>query len=116
MNTLPLCPRLQLQVPIYIDQIMYLEGQGNYTKLFMINGKQMLLSKNIGLFDELLPHSAFIRLNKTYIVSLQSVDDWTYINARTLIIQLPGGNKIEVSRRRVECVKNRLEQTKPIKK
>lgn len=110
MNTLPLCPRLQLRDPIYIEQILYLEGQGNYTKLFMRNGQQLLLSKNIGLLDQLLSHSIFIRLNKTYIVSLQSVVDWTYINAKTLIVKLSSGNTIEVSRRRVECVKNRLKQ------
>jgi two-component system LytT family response regulator len=108
MNQLPLCPRVQQKKPIFIEQIAYLEGCGNYTTVYLIDGGRLLLSKNIGLFDELLPTDAFVRLNKAYILSFSSLTDWKYSKPKSLTIRIPNGQWIEVSRRRIVEVKGKL--------
>lgn len=108
MNPLPLCPRLQLRSPIYVEQIIYMEGCGNYTTVYLKNGQRITLSKTIVLFERLLPRAQFIRLNKTYLVGRDVVQAWRYCNAKSLSVQLTNDLTVEVARRRVAQVRRVL--------
>lgn len=105
---LPICPRLQLKQPIYVEKIAFLEGCGNYTIVHLLDGSRVLLSKNIGLLNSLLPPGAFVRLNKTYIANLKSIKIPEWSKNKLLIIKLPNDQLTEVARRRVTLVKNLL--------
>lgn len=108
MNPLPLCLRLQQKRPIYIEEIAYLEGSGNYTMVYFVNGDRVLLSKNIGLLSHLLSSAEFIRLNKTYLINIKCIAAYEYAVPKWLAIQLPNGQWTEVSRRRIRQVRQKL--------
>jgi len=108
MNPLPVCPRLLRKHPIYVEQIALLEGCGNYTLVHLLDGSRVLLSKNIGLLDSLLPSEAFVRLNKTYIANLKSIKMPERSKNKLLIIKLSNNQLTKVARRRVALVKNLL--------
>jgi DNA-binding LytR/AlgR family response regulator len=91
-----------------MTKIAYLEGSGNYTTVHLQNSEPLLLSKNIGLLGEILPTNNFVRLNKTYVISLAYLTDWEYFNAKSLTVRLPNGQWTEVARRRVAEVRDKL--------
>jgi two-component system LytT family response regulator len=99
-----LCPRLQLQQPIYIEEILWLEGTGNYTLLHLENGQQILTSKTLSIFDKLLPNSTFLRINKSIMVSMRCIESWTQQKSKHLQITLQNGQTVRVSRRRIWAV------------
>ena len=108
MSPLPICPRLQLKEPIYVEQIAFLEGCGNYTVIHLMDGSRVLLSKNIGLLDSLLPSEEFVRLNKTYLIRLKSIKEYESLKDKSITIRLPNNQWTEVARRRVTDVKQKL--------
>ena len=56
-----------------IADIRYIEGQDNYVKIFLDNGKYLLVRMSMKAMQEQLPASAFIRVHRSYIVSLKKV-------------------------------------------
>jgi DNA-binding LytR/AlgR family response regulator len=56
-----------------LDEIIYLEGFGNYIKLYSSQG-MTLLHKTLTYFTNILPENQFIRIHKSYIVALRCID------------------------------------------
>lgn len=66
---------------IKIDDILAVEGQAAYSKLYTIDGSQYLLSKNIAhLEKELEEHPKFYRSHKSWIVNLEKVLSYSKSN------------------------------------
>lgn len=61
------------QVKVYLEDILYIEASGNYTKLILINSK--LLSTRVPLNELLLllPTEKFIRTHRAFIVAKNKV-------------------------------------------
>ncbi len=82
---------------IRVDEILYLEGQGNYT-LLQDEKKQYLVCKTIKDFESILNPSVFLRLHKSYMVNVNklvrySPNDGGYVS-------LSNEKTIPVSRRK----------------
>ena len=103
-ETIELCPKLQRKQPIYIEEIVWLEGLGNYTMIYFRNGQKILTSKTLGLFDQQLPKEIFMRVNRSYVVRLHEVS-LTQTSTKALQIILPNGPMVEVSRRKKRIVR-----------
>lgn len=103
-----LCPKLQRRLPIYIEDILWLEGNGNYTMVHLQGGKKILTCKTLMMFGKLLPSNTFLRVNKSQLISTKSITDWKQSGSRSLNIQLSNGEILEVSRRRICAVKAHL--------
>ena len=55
------------------EEILYIEGTGNYVTVYTLNKKILsLLTMNQTL--QLLPANTFVRIHKSYIVSLKHID------------------------------------------
>ncbi len=57
------------------NDILYCKSDGSYTTVFMKNGEDHLVSKNIKHIEELLPKDIFIRIHKSYIINLNEVEE-----------------------------------------
>lgn len=70
---------------IEVKKIIYCEAEGKYTKVYLQDGKHVLMSINIGEYEEMLGQYGFIRihnsflLNKSYIEKIQRVKDLFFI-------------------------------------
>ena len=62
----------RLQKVVYND-ILYIEGQGDYQSIVTVKGKIMTL-QNFTKLENILPSDNFIRVHKSYIVSLQKIE------------------------------------------
>jgi len=74
----------------YIQDIIYLEGYGNFVKLHTIEGVT-LLSKTLTYFVDILPGDQFVRIHKSYIVALKSITKLDVNNLEIKNTSLPIG-------------------------
>ena len=65
------------QYQVAIDDIIYMEKQGNYISLALSEQKILIRESMYGIFD-LIPRRKFIRIHKSYIVALAHISHIEY--------------------------------------
>lgn len=83
---------------VKLGDIRLFESVGNYAKVFFGTNKPLIL-KSLNALEERLDEKVFFRANRKHIVNLRMIDKIEpYFNGG-LLVELKGGEKIEVSRR-----------------
>ena len=83
---------------VKLSDIRLFESVGNYAKVFFVGNKPLIL-KSLNALEERLDQKTFFRANRKHIVNLRMIDKIEpYFNGG-LLLELKGGEKIEVSRR-----------------
>jgi two-component system LytT family response regulator len=78
--------------------IVFLEGQGRYTKVVLLDGRTFMVVRNIGEFEtELKPHR-FFRIHKSYLINCMHVKKIAKNDGG--FVELSNGKSIEISRRK----------------
>jgi two-component system LytT family response regulator len=72
MHTLLLPDMDGFQV-IPLADILYLEGAGNYSKIYMLNDESLLSSHNVGYYEDYLLNEGFFRISRSHIINLSHV-------------------------------------------
>lgn len=83
---------------VRLADVRLFESDGNYIKVYFENFKPMI-HKSLNALDQRLDDRTFFRASRKHIINLgwvESIDTW--FNGG-LLVQLKGGEKIEVSRR-----------------
>lgn len=81
-----------------VQNIVRCESTGNYTKIFFTDKKQLLVSKPLKEFEELLTDVDFFRVHNSHLINLQQMD--SYIQGEGGFALMSDGTQVEVSRRR----------------
>ena len=83
---------------VKLSEIRLFESVGNYAKVFFGANKPLIL-KSLNALEERLDEKTFFRANRKHIVNLRLIEKIEpYFNGG-LLLELKGGEKIEVSRR-----------------
>ena len=83
---------------VKLSDIRLFESVGNYAKVFFGTNKPLIL-KSLNALEERLDPKTFFRANRKHIVNLRMIEKIEpYFNGG-LLLELKGGEKIEVSRR-----------------
>lgn len=83
---------------VRLSEIRLFESVGNYAKVFFGTNKPLIL-KSLNALEERLDTRLFFRANRKHIVNLRMIEKIEpYFNGG-LLLELKGGEKIEVSRR-----------------
>ncbi|MEP6948384.1 MAG: response regulator [Ginsengibacter sp.] len=83
---------------VKLSDVRLFESVGNYAKVFFGNNKPLIL-KSLNALEERLDDKVFFRANRKHIINLRMIDKIEpYFNGG-LLLDLTGGEKIEVSRR-----------------
>ncbi len=83
---------------VKLNEIRLFESVGNYAKVFFGANKPLIL-KSLNALEERLDEKMFFRANRKHIVNLRMIEKIEpYFNGG-LLLDLKGGEKIEVSRR-----------------
>lgn len=85
-----------------LDELLFIEGDGNYFHL-NFKTKKSTLKGALSNIEASLPNSDFIRVNRSYIVSIKDV---TSFNNRRIVITT--GEEFTLSRAHAENVMNKL--------
>lgn len=92
---------------VRLSNIRLFESDGNYIKVYFDNFKPMI-HKSLNALDERLDDRTFFRASRKHIVNLdwvESIEPW--FNGG-LMVQLKGGEKVEVSRRQAAKFKDMM--------
>ena len=108
----------KLLIPFYdrkrtvsVDEIVRLEGSGNYTNFFLKDGTKMLVSRTLKEYETLLDGQAFVRVHKSCIVNLEFVRKF-YVKKEGEL-ELADGQQIKISRRRAQMFIDRIRDFQP---
>lgn len=83
---------------VKLSDIRFFESVGNYAKVYFGPNKPLIL-KSLNSLEERLDERTFFRANRKHIVNLRLIDKIEpYFNGG-LLLEMKGGEKIEVSRR-----------------
>lgn len=83
---------------VKLSDIRLFESVGNYAKVYFGANKPLIL-KSLNALEERLDEKTFFRANRKHIVNLRLIDKVEpYFNGG-LLLEMKGGEKIEVSRR-----------------
>ncbi len=86
---------------IKLDDIIFCEGDGNYTTFYLTGNKKIVVSKPLKEYDDLLPRHQFIRTHQSYLVSLKFIHHYD----REGILHMKNGVEVPVSVRKRELVR-----------
>ena len=70
-------------VKLNFDDIAYFHSVGDYVKIYAADGKMVMAGETMKNIEEALPGGEFVRVHKSYIVSLRSI---LYIEGNHLMI------------------------------
>lgn len=61
---------------VFLDNIIYLESMRDYVTI-QTGNKKIITKQTLNHFDSILPGNKFLRIHKSYIVSLSKIDSFT---------------------------------------
>ncbi len=79
--------------------IMYLEGEGNYTKIYFSDGTQYVDTRSLGIYEDILDPQKFFRVHKSHIVNILCVNE--FLNNEGSFVIMKNGTKLTISRLRL---------------
>lgn len=80
-----------------VDDIIYIESDGNYSTLFLQNQKKIVVTKKLKQVDAILPEHYFFRIHNSYIINLNKIK--AFIKNEGYVI-MDSNHKIPVARQR----------------
>jgi two-component system LytT family response regulator len=93
---------------VKMNDIVYCEAEGSYTKFYMANGESIFVSRNLRHYEELLAPSGFFRTHHSCLVNPLKIKVYDRkTDSGTLILE--GGHTVPVSQRKKDFVINLLE-------
>ncbi|WP_397363793.1 LytR/AlgR family response regulator transcription factor [Olleya sp. R77988] len=80
-----------------IEDILFVESDGNYSTLFLIDKQKILVTKKLKEVNALLPDQSFFRIHNSFIINLSKIKE--YIKNEGYVI-MESNHKIPVARQR----------------
>lgn len=62
-------------VRVFFEEILLVEGYGDYIKLHLSDGRVVLSLQNMGHFEAQLPAAKFARVHRSYIVAVDKIEE-----------------------------------------
>ena len=102
-STNPLRKKIALQtakgVFMYeFNSILRIQSEGNYSGIYLENGKKEIVAKTLKEFEEILQDSGFIRIHHSHVINLNHLD--SYINRDGGYVVLNDKTTLPVSKRK----------------
>ncbi|ACU64027.1 LytR/AlgR family response regulator transcription factor [Chitinophaga pinensis] len=81
-----------------VQNIVRCESTGNYTRIFFTDKKNLMVSRPLKEFEELLTDVDFFRVHNSHLINLQQMQ--SYIQGEGGFALMSDGTQVEISRRR----------------
>jgi DNA-binding LytR/AlgR family response regulator len=76
---------------VFLNEILYIESWKDYVKLFLSNGKTLLVKQSISSMETLLSDHKFLRVHRSYMVSLNKISGYNGISVQLESTDIPIG-------------------------
>ena len=87
---------------VLVNEILYIESWKDYVKLFLTGERTLLVKQSISALENMLSNHQFLRVHRSYIVSLKSITSYDKTN---IYVQQ---NEIPIGRLYKQTVMNQL--------
>ena len=94
------------------NEILYLQGERNYTSIHTTNRPKIMSSHTLGVLEARLDTSSFIRVSRGCVINTFYLSTYRHENNK-LIIQLAGGQEFTASRRRLKILQSMFKKQRP---
>jgi DNA-binding LytR/AlgR family response regulator len=91
---------------VNINDIIRCEAENSYTKFFLNNNEEILVTKTLKEFADVLTAYQFVRTHQSHLVNTNFIKSW--IREDGGYILLMDGNKIPISRANRDSVKEKI--------
>lgn len=78
-----------------VKEIIRLSGSGNYTDIYLTDGRKKVVSKVLKHFQDMLEDQGFMRVHKSHLVCMEHIQ--AYHRGRGGVLTMADGAEIEVS-------------------
>lgn len=89
-----------------IKDIVYIEGKGNYSLVYLSTKKEVYIAKTLKKFESHFRMHKFIRIHKSYLVNQENIPSIGASNFTHIATSL--GNRLPVSRRKLAYIRQKL--------
>lgn len=87
---------------IEVDDIVCIDSDSNYSRLFFADGTSLLVSRTLKEFEDMLETKGFIRIHHSHIVNIKKMRK--YLKADGGYVLMSNGRKVSISRARKDQV------------
>ncbi|MFT5820135.1 MAG: two-component system LytT family response regulator [Crocinitomix sp.] len=93
----------------YVDaeDIIRIESDGNYSSVFRVRDKKLVITKNMKQMEAMLGHSFFIKSHKSHLINAKHIV--RFVKADGGHFEMIDGSKVPLSRRNRESILKKLE-------
>lgn len=88
---------------VFIDNVMFLKGNINYSIVYLENGKTKILSHTLKFYEEFLSTHGFLRVHRAFLINPNYVME--YCEEKELVM-MKNGHEANISRRRKGVMKD----------
>ncbi|HSF45225.1 MAG TPA: LytTR family DNA-binding domain-containing protein [Chitinophagaceae bacterium] len=78
-------------IKLFYDEIVYIESVKDYIKIFRDGNNPILVKQTISATEDMLPKNLFLRIHRSYIVSIKKISAYTYYDVEIGKIEIPIG-------------------------
>lgn len=93
----------------HVSEISLIEANENYSRVYLADGRQILVRRSLKSWADSLPTELFIRAHRTALVNRMHVIGYEHENARKIALRIAGvGQRVSASRHATPTLKTRL--------
>lgn len=81
-----------------VADIVRVASDGSYSVFYTGEGKKYVVSKNLKVYESLLPATEFFRVHKSHLINIKKVKK--YLNTDGYFAEMEDGSVVEISRRK----------------
>ena len=101
-------PTMQGLQFIKLNQICFCESSGNYTNFHLADNSKIMVSRQLGEYEKLLPADTFVRIHDQHIINLTCIKEYVKGSGGEVILE--NGTRLNVASRRKDELLSRFEK------
>jgi DNA-binding LytR/AlgR family response regulator len=78
-------------VKVFLHEILYIESIRNYVYIYLEDGRKIITLNTISNIEEKLPEMNFLRIHRSFIISVQKIQSYSAVNVEINNQQIPIG-------------------------
>lgn len=100
-------PGLQSMVFVKLNDILYCQADGGYTWFYFTNRDKLLITKNLGEYEEMLGALGFLRVHHSFLINAAHITEVG--RGATVAVTMSNGVNIAISKRKKEVLQAYLD-------
>jgi DNA-binding LytR/AlgR family response regulator len=78
-------------IKVFLDDILYIESVKDYIRIYRKGDKPLLVKQSITMLEAMLPVSSFVRIHRSFIVSVNAITAFTSHDVEIGNVEIPVG-------------------------